>query len=338
MTNTADPTAPPMETFIDHMKITKTTAASGAVRREVDLRDVLPVVLANMSPITVRATDTTARISRPGFTGPNSQMVIGKVKDFVVPRKEKPAGEDRDEQDPMENKSVRTNTMSLTEVEVTDFLSLPLFYVPTGKSQAQASNAASSSSALPTSLTGDSSDKPREIAANQKAAATAVADLQPRPGDFTAQYLRFIFLLRGTDTAVKVDKNVTAADALANYRVIEPHYGCYRVFQAKNGYLCPADYIVTVCYAVLDTHTLTNLPIFSSLSIPFSDSVHVPDEPFVPANKSKPKSRSIRDEKFPASINPWLSTAPNHTPHTTRWTPYPYYPPSYSYLYRTPQN
>ncbi|KAK7014536.1 hypothetical protein R3P38DRAFT_3205400 [Favolaschia claudopus] len=324
MTNTADPTAPPMETFIGHMKITKTTAASGAVRREVDLRDVLPVVLANMSPITVRATDTTARISRPGFTGPNSQMVIGKVKDFVVPRKEKPAGEDRDEQDPMENKSVRTNTMSLTEVEVTDFLSLLLFYVLTGKSQAQASNAASSSSALPTSLTGDSSDKPREIAANQKAAATAVADLQPRPGDFIK--------IHGTIPQIYFPSQGHG------YRRQEPHYGCYRVFQAKNGYLCPADYIVTVCYAVLDTHTLTNLPIFSSLSIPFSDSVHVPDEPFVPANKSKPKSRSIRDEKFPASINPWLSTAPNHTPHTTRWTPYPYYPPSYSYLYRTPQN
>ncbi|KAK7002090.1 hypothetical protein R3P38DRAFT_2795095 [Favolaschia claudopus] len=191
MTNTADPTAPPMETFIDHMKITKTTTASGAVRREVDLRDVLPVVLANMSPIT------------------GTQMVIGKVKGFV-----KPAGEDRDEQDPIENNSVRTNTMSLTEVEGTDFLSLSLFYAPTGKSQAQASNAASSSSALPTSLTGDSNDKPREIAANQKAAATAVADPQPRPGEFTAQYLRFIFLLKGTDTAVKVDKNVTAADAL----------------------------------------------------------------------------------------------------------------------------
>ncbi|KAK7001083.1 hypothetical protein R3P38DRAFT_2796120 [Favolaschia claudopus] len=205
MTNTADPTAPPMETFIAHMKITKTTTASA---------------------------DTTARISRPGFTGPNSQMVIGKVKDFVVPRKEKPAGEDRDEQDPMENNSVRTNTMSLTEVEGTNFLSLPLFYVPTA------------SPALPTSLTGDSSDEPREIAANQKAAATAVADPQPRPGDFTAQYLRFIFLLKGTDTAVKVDKNVTAADALANYRVIEPHYGCYRVFQAKNGYLCPAGEIL----------------------------------------------------------------------------------------------
>ncbi|KAK6987780.1 hypothetical protein R3P38DRAFT_2805259 [Favolaschia claudopus] len=105
-------------------------------------------------------------------------MVIGKVKGFV-----KPAGEDRDEQDPIENNSVRTNTMSLTEVEGTDFLSLSLFYAPTGKSQAQASNAASSSSALPTSLTGDSSDKPREIAANQKAAATAVADPQPRPGE-----------------------------------------------------------------------------------------------------------------------------------------------------------
>ncbi|KAK7006798.1 hypothetical protein R3P38DRAFT_2793479 [Favolaschia claudopus] len=204
MTNTADPTAPPMETFIeDH--------------EDYDGQ---------------RCSDTTARISRPGFTGPNSQMVIGKVKDFVVPRKEKPAGEDRDEQDPMENNSVRTNTMSLTEVEGTNFLSLPLFYVPTA------------SPALPTSLTGDSSDEPREIAANQKAAATAVADPQPRPADFTAQYLGFIFLLKGTDTAVKVDKNVTAADALANYRVIEPHYGCYRVFQAKNGYLCPAGEIL----------------------------------------------------------------------------------------------
>ncbi|KAK7002148.1 hypothetical protein R3P38DRAFT_3215991 [Favolaschia claudopus] len=211
---------------------------------------------------------------------------------------------------------------------------------------AQASNAASSSSALPTSLTGDSSDEPREIAANQKAAATAVADPQPRPGDFTAQYLRFIFLLKGTDTAVKVDKNVTAADALANYRVIEASLWMLSCVSGENGYLCPADYSTLrlapehVCYAVLDTHTLTSLPI-SSIPIPYPSPTPYMSQmkPFVPADNPNPNLAPSGDEKFPASINPWLSTNPYISkPHTTYYTmdTISLLSPSYSYLYRNP--
>ncbi|KAK7043414.1 bloom syndrome, partial [Favolaschia claudopus] len=83
---------------------------------------------------------------------------------------------------------------------------------------------------------------------------------------------------------------------------------------------------------------LTPIPLRTThYSYPYpSPTPHNYTSPFGPSFPP-PIPHSTSDEEFPPSINPWLSPAPpvqNGTLYTTQWTPYRYYSPHNSHLYR----
>ncbi|KAK7033845.1 hypothetical protein R3P38DRAFT_737982 [Favolaschia claudopus] len=235
--NAADPNAAVNETFVHGVNITKTTTTSGAIRHELDLREVVPIALANpnMSPV---KNDRSGKISRPGFSEPNSKMVIGKIRDFVDdPQQESNAEESNEVDEEYRRTATRMNTLTVNEDEQNGFFSCGVFYEPTSNSSSRPGG--SQVVPPPTSLTGAGSDRPKDIANNRHAVS---AQSKPTPGPHTAQYHLFLRLLVRHEKTLTLVKNNTGADALANYRIFDPFLQLFAEFGTKSGYLVPHDY------------------------------------------------------------------------------------------------
>ncbi|KAK7026971.1 hypothetical protein R3P38DRAFT_3524541 [Favolaschia claudopus] len=239
MTNSANP-ADIAEAFVPGMKITKTSMANGTTRHEVDLRELVPVALqdASMSPI---KKDLSGKISRPGFSA-HSKMVLGKVKDFVLPRQ--PDNTGGEEEEGYEQLKARVNIASLDIDRENEFFSYSLFFQPSEQTGEKSSSAHAGPSTAPvTSLTGAGSDRPKDIANARK--NSSLQSAAPESLIITDQSLEFIRLLaRATDTLVKkIVRSDTAADALVNFREFDTYFQKFKEFTyGKSGYLCSSNY------------------------------------------------------------------------------------------------
>ncbi|KAK6995671.1 hypothetical protein R3P38DRAFT_2800846 [Favolaschia claudopus] len=248
ITNSADPSADIMETFVPDMNIVKTTTTNGRVRHETDLRDLLATALQSddMSPVKSLSSsflsdhiteyeleDLPSKILRPGFSAVNSKLLVGKVQKFVLPA-EPGEGETEGGREGYESMDSRVNTVALDLDEERGFFRCSVFSQPSSKSTAQSSGPSAAAVSVPvTSLTGAGSDRPQEIA-NARKTVMLQPTYRPLPATDNPS---------SSFASWGVVTNKKAQNVVDNFRVIDGYFVKFAPFSYKRqGYVCRSDY------------------------------------------------------------------------------------------------